>query len=184
MPVSLAFPGGETFSLVVTEKSISRSFGTLPNMTVSAESPLIALMEPRATQSDYRYDNAILASAVVEDMLDQMRAMKKLGPLENLVKMLPGGGEMMQGDTLSKGEREMRRMEGIICSMTPRERREPNVLNASRRKRIAAGSGTTVTEVNNLLNRFYQMQQMMKKMGKMQKMMAKMGGGLPGMFGR
>jgi hypothetical protein len=54
----------------------------------------------------------------LEDMLEQMRAMKKLGPLENLVRMLPGASDMMQGDAMSKGEREMRRMEGIICSMT------------------------------------------------------------------
>lgn len=119
----------------------------------------------------------------LEDMLEQMRAMRKLGPLENLVRMLPGAGDMMQGDTLSKGEREMRRMEGIICSMTPHERRNPAVLNAKRRQRIAKGSGTQVAEVNNVLNRFAQMQQMMKKMGKLQKMMAKMGGGMPGGLG-
>jgi hypothetical protein len=111
----------------------------------------------------------------LEDMLEQMRAMKKLGPLESLVRMLPGAGDMMQGDALSKGEREMRRMEGIICSMTPQERKNPNILNAKRRQRIAKGSGTGVSEVNNLLNRFAQMQQMMKKMGKFQKMM---GGGI------
>jgi signal recognition particle subunit SRP54 len=120
----------------------------------------------------------------LEDFLEQFRQMRKLGPMENLIKMLPGGGEALKQTDLSKSEKEMRRMEGIICSMTPRERRNPVILNASRRKRIAAGSGTSVTEVNNLLNRFSQMQQMMKKMGKMQKMMAKMGGGLPGMFGR
>ncbi|MBX3745333.1 MAG: signal recognition particle protein [Verrucomicrobiae bacterium] len=119
----------------------------------------------------------------LDDMLEQMRAMKKMGPLENLVKMLPGGSDMMQGDSLSKGEREMRRMEGIICSMTALERRNPNVLNAKRRQRIARGSGTQVSEVNSLLNRFAQMQQMMKKMGKFQKMISKMGGGLPGMGG-
>ncbi|MBL9137351.1 MAG: signal recognition particle protein [Verrucomicrobiales bacterium] len=119
----------------------------------------------------------------LEDMLEQMRAMKKLGPLENLVRMLPGASDMMQGDAMSKGEREMRRMEGIICAMTVQERRNPNILNAKRRQRIAKGSGTQVSEVNNLLNRFAQMQQMMKKMGKLQKMMAKMGGGMPGGLG-
>jgi signal recognition particle subunit SRP54 len=119
----------------------------------------------------------------LDDMLEQMRAMKKLGPLENLVRMLPGASDMMQGDNVSKGEREMRRMEGIICSMTPQERKNPNLLNARRRQRIARGSGTQVSEVNNLLNRFAQMQQMMKKMGKFQKMMTKMGGAIPGMGG-
>ena len=68
-------------------------------------------------------------------------------------------------------------MEGLICAMTLKERRSPDILNASRRKRIAAGSGVTVTEVNTMLNKFYEMQKMMKNMGKLQKMMAKMGGG-------
>lgn len=79
----------------------------------------------------------------------------------------------------------MRRMEGLICAMTPKERRAPDILNASRRKRIAAGSGVTVTEVNTMLNKFYEMQNMMKKMGKLQKMMTKMGGGsMSKMMGR
>ena len=72
----------------------------------------------------------------------------------------------------------------MICSMTPIERKTPQILNASRRRRIAAGSGASVTELNNLLNKFSQMQQMMKKMGKFQKMMGRMGGGMPGMFRR
>jgi signal recognition particle subunit SRP54 len=113
----------------------------------------------------------------LEDFLEQMKAMKKLGPLENVMGMLPGGDEMIKNADLSKGEKEMRRMEGLICAMTPKERRAPDVLNASRRKRIAAGSGVTVTEVNTMLNKFYEMQKMMKNMGKLQKMMAKMGGG-------
>jgi signal recognition particle subunit SRP54 len=75
-------------------------------------------------------------------------------------------------------------MEGIICAMTHQERRSPQILNAKRRLRIAKGSGVQVSEVNNLLNRFAQMQQMMKKMGKFQKMMGKMGGMMPGMLGR
>lgn len=74
-------------------------------------------------------------------------------------------------------------MEGIICAMTPAERRNPNLLNARRRLRIANGSGVKVSEVNNLLNRFHQMQQMMKKMGKFQKMLARMSGGAAGLGG-
>ena len=99
----------------------------------------------------------------LEDFLEQMKAMKKLGPLENVMGMLPGGDEMIKNADLSKGEKEMRRMEGLICAMTPKERRAPDILNASRRKRM--------------LNKFYEMQKMMKNMGKLQKMMAKMGGG-------
>ena len=120
----------------------------------------------------------------LEDFLDQLRQMKKLGPLDKIVGMLPGGSEMLKDADMTKQEKEFKRMEGMICSMTRFERQNPQVLNAKRRKRIAAGSGVTVTELNNLLNKFYQMQQMMKKMGKFQKMMAKMGGGrglIPGM---
>lgn len=117
------------------------------------------------------------------DFLDQLRQMKKLGSLESVVGMLPGGSEMLKQADMSKSEKEFRRMEGIICSMTTKERQTPQLLNARRRQRIAKGSGTSVAEVNNLLNRFSQMQQMMKKMGKFQKMMTKMGGGMPGMPG-
>src|SRR3989441_10915524 len=120
----------------------------------------------------------------LEDFLDQLRQMKKLGPLENIIGMLPGGSEMLQGADLSKSEKEFKRMEGMICAMTPRERRNPQILNARRRQRIAKGSGVSVTELNTLLNRFGQMQQVMKKMGKFQKRMAKMGGPKPGMLSR
>ncbi len=117
----------------------------------------------------------------LEDFLDQLRQMKKLGPLESIVGLLPGGGEMLQGADLNKSEKEFRRMEAMICAMTPVERRNPQILNASRRKRIAKGSGVSVTELNNLLNRFGQMQSVMKKFGKFQRMMTKMGGRMPGM---
>jgi signal recognition particle subunit SRP54 len=121
----------------------------------------------------------------LEDFLEQLRAMKKLGSLESVVGMLPGGAEVLkqQGD-LSKQEKEFKRMEGMICAMTQQERKNPAILNANRRRRIAAGSGVSVTELNTMLNKFGQMQQMMKKMGKLQRMMAKMGGGLPGMLRR
>ncbi len=113
----------------------------------------------------------------LDDFLEQMRAMKKLGPLENLVGMLPGGDQALRGADLDRGKQELRRMEGMICSMTPGERAQPAILNASRRKRIAKGSGVSVAELNTLLNKFSEMQRMMKQMGKMQKMMARMGGG-------
>jgi signal recognition particle subunit SRP54 len=121
----------------------------------------------------------------LEDFLEQLRAMKKLGSLESIVGMLPGGTEMLkqQGD-LSKQEKEFKRMEAMICGMTPQERKSPQILNAKRRIRIAKGSGVSVTELNTMLNKFGQMQQMMKKMGKFSKMMGKMGGGLPGMLRR
>jgi signal recognition particle subunit SRP54 len=98
--------------------------------------------------------------------------------------MLPGGSEMLKGADLSKQEKEFKHMEAMICAMTLKERRAPQILNAGRRVRIAKGSGVAVSELNNMLNRFGQMQQMMKKMGKFQKMMMKGGGALPGMFKR
>jgi signal recognition particle subunit SRP54 len=121
----------------------------------------------------------------LEDFLEQLRAMKKLGSLESIVGMLPGGAEMLkkQGD-LSKQEKEFKQMEAMICGMTNQERRNPALLNAKRRIRVAKGSGVSVTELNTMMNKFGQMQQMMKKMGKMSKLMGKMGGGLPGMLRR
>ena len=113
----------------------------------------------------------------LEDFLEQMRAMKKMGPLENIVGMLPGGDEAIKGADLDKGQEELRRMEVLICAMTPTERRNPTILNASRRKRIAAGSGVKVSALNSMLNKFFQMQQMMKKMGKMQKAKIRQGSG-------
>ncbi|MCK9314826.1 MAG: signal recognition particle protein [Verrucomicrobia bacterium] len=109
----------------------------------------------------------------LSDFREQLRQMRKLGPLENIVGMLPGGAGMLQGANLSRSEKEFIHMDALICSMTPLEREKPQVLNASRRKRIAKGAGVTVTELNNMLNKFGQLQQMMKKMGKFQKMMGK-----------
>src|SRR5436190_5866502 len=116
----------------------------------------------------------------LEDFLDQLRQMKRLGTLESLVGMLPGG-DQITSEQLDQQQKEFKRMEGIICAMTPQERRSPNLLNAKRRLRIAAGSGVKVAEVNTLMNKFGQMQQMMKKFGKMQKMMGRMGGKMPKM---
>jgi signal recognition particle subunit SRP54 len=115
----------------------------------------------------------------LEDFLDQLRQMKKLGPLESIVSMLPGGAEAIKNTDLSKQEKEFRHMEAMICGMTAQERRNPHILNAKRRQRIAKGSGVSVAELNTMLNKFGQMQQVMKKMGKFQKMLSRMGGGGP-----
>lgn len=118
------------------------------------------------------------------DFLDQLRQMKKMGPLESIVKMLPGGADALKGTDMAKQEKEMKHMEAMICGMTRQERNNPHLLNAKRRQRIAKGSGVTVAELNTMLNKFAQMQQMMKKMGKFQRMMAKMGGGAGGLLKR
>jgi signal recognition particle subunit SRP54 len=120
----------------------------------------------------------------LEDFLEQLRQMKKLGSLESIVGMLPGGAEALKGADLGKQEKEFSHMEAMICGMTGQERRNPHILNARRRQRIAKGSGVSVTELNTMLNKFAGMQQMMKKMGKFQKMMARMGGGAAGLMRR
>jgi len=119
----------------------------------------------------------------LDDFLIQLREMKKMGPLENLVGLLPGGSEMVKGADLSKSEREFRRMEGILCAMTPAERATPQILNARRRQRIAKGSGVNVAEVNNVLRKFDEMREMMRKLGRFQKMLGKFGGKMPAMPG-
>ncbi|MEI8234615.1 MAG: signal recognition particle protein [Verrucomicrobiota bacterium] len=119
------------------------------------------------------------ASFDLNDFLAQFKMLRKLGPLENLLGMLPGMGNMKG---FSVDEKQMRRVEAIVLSMTMEERHKPDILNARRRQRIARGSGTSVTEVNDLLLRFHQMQKMMKNMGKFKKMMARSGGPrIPGM---
>ena len=97
--------------------------------------------------------------------------MRKLGPIENILGMLPG---MSNVPGLSVDDRQLRRVEAIVLSMTLEERSRPDILNARRRQRIARGSGRTVTEVNDLLQRFNQMRKMMKNAGKMKRMMAQM----------
>jgi len=117
----------------------------------------------------------------LNDFLSQLSQMKKMGGLGGLMDKLPS--QMMGGKTpgaadMDRAERDMRRMEGIICSMTPLERRKPDLLKATRKRRIAAGAGVQVQEVNRLINQFEQMRDMMKKMkgGGMMKMMKRMGG--------
>ena len=111
----------------------------------------------------------------LEDFLTQMQQMKKMGGLQSMLSMLPGIGAKLQDVEIDEGA--LKKPEAIIRSMTPRERRNPGILNASRRKRIAAGSGTTVQDVNALIRQFEQSKEMMKKMmrpGKRGKMRMRM----------
>jgi len=125
----------------------------------------------------------------LNDFLSQISQMKKMGGLGGLLDKLPsqlsGRAAQLGPAEMDRAERDVRRMEGIICSMTPLERRKPELLKATRKRRIAAGAGVQVQEVNRLLNQFEQMRDMMKKMkgGGMMKMMKRMGGmkGLGGM---
>ena len=118
----------------------------------------------------------------LNDFLSQISQMKKMGGLSNLMDKLPSqltakAGQMGQAD-MDRAERDVRRMEGIICSMTPQERRKPDLLKATRKRRVAAGAGVQVQDVNRMLNQFEQMRDMMKKMkgGGLMKMMKRMGG--------
>jgi signal recognition particle subunit SRP54 len=105
------------------------------------------------------------------DFLGQMKFMKRLGPLEGILGMLPGMGKLKD---LNVDENRMKHTEAIILSMTPKERSHPEIINGSRRKRIAKGSGTSVEEVNRLLKQFVQMKKMLKQLGGMAGLM---GGG-------
>jgi signal recognition particle subunit SRP54 len=110
----------------------------------------------------------------LDDFLEQMQAVKKMGSLGKIMGMLPGMGEMKaQLDQID--DRDLDRVAAIIQSMTPAERRDPKILNGSRRARIAKGSGSSVSDVNGLIERFGSAQKMMRQMGK--------GGGMPGMPG-
>jgi signal recognition particle subunit SRP54 len=100
-----------------------------------------------------------------EDFLDQLRQLKKLGPLTDILGMIPGIGKMTKEIDMKDAEGSMKRTEAIISSMTRQERRTPDLLNGSRRRRIATGSGTTVQDVNQLVKQFREMQKMMKQMG-------------------
>jgi len=124
----------------------------------------------------------------LNDFLAQLQQMKGMGGLSSLMDKLPTQLAAKAGQVdMDRAERDLRRKEGIICSMTPLERRKPELIKATRKRRIAAGAGVQVQEVNRLLNEFEQMQQMMKKMkgGGLMKMMKRMGGmkGFPGMPG-
>jgi signal recognition particle subunit SRP54 len=111
------------------------------------------------------------------DMLSQFKMMRSLGPLENILGMLPGMSNMKG---FSPDEKRLKRIEAIVLSMTNHERSRPDILNARRRQRIARGSGTTVTDVNDLIKQFDQMKKLMKNAGKFKKMMM----GQPGRPGR
>jgi signal recognition particle subunit SRP54 len=104
------------------------------------------------------------ASFTLEDMLDSMRQMQKMGPMGQVISMIPGLGGMAKEAQAAVDRGDLRRTEAIILSMTRNERREPGILNASRRRRIARGSGTSLPEVNRLIKQFGEMQKLMKQL--------------------
>ena len=111
----------------------------------------------------------------LEDFLDQLDQIRNMGGIGKVLSMLPGQQNAMKGLDLDKSEQEFRQMEAIIFSMTPEERQKPKLLNASRRKRIAAGCGQPVSKINSLIKRYEDAKKMMKQMNKS-------GGRMPGFF--
>jgi signal recognition particle subunit SRP54 len=114
-------------------------------------------------------------SLTLEDFLDQMQQVRKMGPMSQVLGMIPGFRNATKGKDLQVDDGQLDRVEAIVRSMTLQERRRPEIINGSRRRRIASGSGTSVQEVNQLLSQFKQMQKLMKQMGR---------GGLPALLGR
>ncbi|MFC7679756.1 signal recognition particle protein [Paenibacillus sp. GCM10028914] len=107
------------------------------------------------------------AEFTFEDFLEQMEQVKKLGPLDQLMDMIPGMGKMKQAKDLKVDEKQMGRIEAIVHSMTTEEKQQPDIINHNRRKRIAAGSGTSLAEVNRLIKQFDEMRRMMKQFSDM-----------------
>jgi signal recognition particle subunit SRP54 len=120
-------------------------------------------------QAEQMLERSFAGKLTMQDWLDQMRQVRKMGPLEGVLGMMPGGKKLLaqaqqQGGAIP-GEKDLARMEAIVLSMTAQERVHPEVIKGSRRKRIAAGSGTSIADVNKLLKGFDQMQSVMKMLG-------------------
>ena len=119
----------------------------------------------------------------LEDFRDQLLQMEKMGGIASLMEKLPGAAEIPQEARSRIDDSHTRRLVAIINSMTPQERRFPDIIRGSRKRRIAAGSGTQVQEINRMLKQFGEMQKMMKRMGKggLARMMRGMKGKIPGL---
>lgn len=150
---------------------------------------VLSLIE-RAQENISEADAAAMEKRLVEgqfdfeDFLDQLKQVKRLGPITDILGMIPGMNRMVKDIDPMLAQDSLKKTEAIISSMTVQERRYPDVLNASRRRRIAAGSGTTVQDVNMLVKQFREMQKMMKQLGIMGKgKKGKKGRGQPGQRG-
>jgi signal recognition particle subunit SRP54 len=119
-----------------------------------------------AKQAEELQEKLVTDSFTLEDFRNQLQQIKKMGSLEQIMGMLPGMGKLKQLRHLQPDEHELTRIEAIINSMTPEERRKYTIINASRRRRIAKGSGTSVQEVNKLIKNYAQMRKMLQKLSK------------------
>jgi signal recognition particle subunit SRP54 len=152
----------DQFELLIPERLAGRILG-MGDVVGLVERAAEAVAEEDAARLERKLRSA---SFDFDDFLAQFKMMRRLGPLENILGMLPG---MSGVQGLSIDEKQVKQTEAIVLSMTSEERRRPEILNARRRQRIARGSGSTVTEVNSLLRRFDQMRKMMKSAGKMKR---------------
>ena len=165
--VPIAFVGSgerlEDLEQFYPDRLVSRllGMGDVLSLIERAEQA-IDIEEAQKLEEKVRKDEITL-----EDFRDQLQAIKKMGPLEQIIGMIPGMGNIKQLAQQKPDDRQIARIEAMINSMTPHERRRSDVINGSRRKRIARGSGTTVEEVNRLLKQFVQMRKMLKMMGGM-----------------
>jgi signal recognition particle subunit SRP54 len=163
--VPIAFAGSgerlEDLEPFHPERVVSRVLGMGDVLT------LIEKAEAAITQEDAeRLEEKIRSNEfTLEDFRDQLKSIRKMGPLESIIGMLPGMGNLKALADNVPDEKQVSRVEAIISSMTPEERRKQHIINGSRRKRIARGSGTSVEEVNRLLKQFVQMQKMLKQLG-------------------
>src|SRR5437588_7543700 len=168
-PIKFAGTGEklDQFEVFVPERLAGRILG-MGDVVSLVEKAAEAVDEVEAARFERKLRTA---SFDFNHFLAQFKMMQRMGPLENILGMLPG---MSNVQGLSVDEKQLNRTEAIVLSMTNEERTRPDILNARRRQRIARGSGCTVTEVNDLLRRFDQMRKMMKSTGKMKKMMAQL----------
>jgi signal recognition particle subunit SRP54 len=156
----------DQFEPFFPERLASRILG-MGDVVSLVERAAEAIDEEEATRLEKKIRTA---SFDFNDFLAQFKMIRRMGPIENILGMLPGMGNMKG---FSVDEKQLKRIEAIVLSMTPGERKSPEILNARRRQRIARGSGTSVTEINTLLQRFNQMKKLMKNASQMKKMLAR-----------
>jgi len=154
------------------ERMASRILG-MGDMLTLIEKAQASVDEEKAKELEQKFRTA---SFTLDDFLDQLGQVKNMGPLDELLKMMPGANKIKGINNLQVDEKQIGHVEAIIRSMTTKEKEQPEIINAGRRRRIAKGSGTTVQEVNRLLKQFEEMKKMMKQMTGMQQKGKKRGG--------
>ena len=166
-PIKFVGTGEKTDSLepFFPDRMASRILGMGDVLTL-IEKAQSAVDEEKAKEMERKMRTL---SFTFDDFLDQLQQVRKMGPLEDMLSMLPGAGAMKGLKNVQVDEKQLVKVEAIIRSMTPQEKSHPEIINASRRKRIAQGSGTTVQDVNRLLKQFNDMKKMMKKFSQMTK---------------